>query len=54
MNVIGTFWQASFTYECLKMIATSIVITGHNVTGMSFMAFHFMLDLLSCINDKDK
>ena len=35
------------------MIATSIVITGHNVTGMSFMAFHFMLDLLSCINDKD-
>ena len=24
------------------------------VTGMSFMAFHFMLDLVSCMNDKDK
>ena len=25
-----------------------------NVGGTSFMAFHFMLDLLSCMNDKDK
>ena len=24
------------------------------VPSMSFMAFHFMLDLLSCMNDKDK
>ena len=24
------------------------------VASMSFMAFHFMLHLLSCMNDKDK
>ena len=27
---------------------------GKYVAGMSFMAFHFMLDLLSHMNDKDK
>ena len=24
------------------------------VASMSFIAFHFMFDLLSCMNDKDK